>query len=120
MRRRFMHPSRVARRQARRHKIGSFLRKADGFLRRTKVLSKIAARLPPSNPYMAAARAGISAVGYGRRRRRCGGGVVSAGRGVVRAGGALRSAGGALRRAGEGMRRRRRRKKKACCSSCSH
>jgi hypothetical protein len=118
MRQRFMHPTRVARRRARRAKIGKFLKNAHGFLKRSRILSKAVSYLPPS-PYTAAAKVGLNAVGYGRRRRMCGSGVGMAGGSLRRAGGGPRLAGGSLRLAGAGRRRRHHKKKKACCKRCS-
>ena len=61
--------------------------KVDGFLRKTKILSKISSNFV-GNPYGQAANTALSAIGYGRRRgsglRRTGTG--RRGRGLTRSG----------------------------------
>ena len=61
--------------------------KVDGFLRKTKILSKISSNFV-GNPYGQAANTALSAIGYGRRRgsglRRTGTG--RRGRGLLRSG----------------------------------
>ena len=61
--------------------------KVDGFLRKTKILSKISSKFV-GNPYGLAANTALSAIGYGRRRgsglRRTGTG--RRGRGLTRSG----------------------------------
>ena len=68
--------------------------KVDGFLKKTKILSKISSNFT-GNPYGALANTALTAIGYGRRRvggnlghglRRSGCGVRTVGRGLSRSG----------------------------------
>lgn len=77
--------------------IGKWVNKANRFLRRTKLISKIATPLAPMlGPKGATALGLATKLGYGRRRR---------GRGVSLAGGCLKGKG--LKLAGSGKYRRR-------------
>ncbi len=70
--------------------IKSAASKVDGFLKKTKILSKISSNFT-GNPYGMAANTALSAIGYGKRRvgcglKRSGDGIRRRGRGVVLSG----------------------------------
>ena len=58
--------------------------KVDGFLRKTKILSKISSNFV-GNPYGLAAKTALTAIGYGKRRN-LGRGLRRAGTGLSRSG----------------------------------
>ena len=89
----FFAPARIARRQQMRDNFIRFAKNADGWFKKTRVLSTIAKPFAGMSPIGQAAYNGLNAIGYGRH-----GNLNLYGRGLTSAGGALRSAGGGRRR----------------------